>query len=76
MQLCAEQASRFHAKQRHLPVDGHVRSYIESRGSDTLLERIHGHFTAYLDERPLARRLVTDGQDQEATYAALLAACH
>ncbi len=71
-----EQARRFDGKHRVLGVDAHVGRYIQERGGATLLERIHGHVAAYLDQRPDARRLVTDGLDPDATYDALLLALH
>lgn len=69
-----EQRRRFRGKRRTLTVDMEVGQYIEDRGGDVLLERIHGHFAAYLRERPHARRVGTDGLDAEATYRALLTA--
>jgi hypothetical protein len=70
----AEQVERFRGKQRTLPVDVHVGQYVEGRGGEALLHRIHGHFAAYLADRPQARRVATDGLDPDAAYDALLAA--
>ena len=69
-----EQVRRFRAKSNRSHVDQHIQRYVESKGGEALLERIHRHFTEYLKKRPLARRVDTDGLDPDATYTAFLSA--
>lgn len=66
-----EQADRFRTKDRVSEVDRHVSRYLEERGGDEVLARIHRHHAAYLAQRPEARHLVTDGLTVEETCAAL-----
>ena len=66
-----EQSQRFRGKPEIEAVDVHVKQYVESKGGDTLLERIRGHLTSYLEDRPHAHRLVTDGLGPGTTYAGL-----
>ena len=68
----AEQIRRFRERPRTGPADDQIGWYIADRGGDKLLHRIHQHFTAYLDQRRLARRLATDGAGVGATYDALV----
>ena len=68
----AEQARRFRAKSATSEVDAEIGHYLDERGGDVVLRRIHGHLTAYLEDRPDALRLGTDGLDPEATYDALV----
>ena len=68
-----EQVRRFRAKSDRSQIDRHIQRFVDSKGGDTLLERIHRHFTEYLEERPLARHLSSDGLDQEAGYNVLRA---
>jgi len=69
-----EQIRRFRTKSARSHVERHIRQTVDAKGGDTLLERIHRHFTDYLAERPLARRLSTDGLAPGTTYNALAAA--
>jgi predicted kinase len=51
-----------------------IDTMINRDGGPTLLRRIHGHYTAYLDTRPDCTRIRTDQRTADDTYAALCAA--
>ena len=70
----AEQLRRFRAKSPGSDVDREIGRYLEAHGGDDVLRRIHGHLTAYAEQRPHALRVVTDGLDADATYAVVTAA--
>lgn len=67
-----EQITRFHAKSSRSPVDQHIKRYIEAKGGDAILQRIHSHFAEYLIGRPLALHVDTRGQDVQVAYEAIL----
>jgi len=69
----AEQSRRFRARSATSEIDAEIGRYIDERGGDAVLRRIHGHLTAYLGDRPDALRVETDGLDPESTYALLVA---
>lgn len=69
-----EQVRRFQSRSHGSDVDAYVLAYVDARGGPALLRRIHGHFGEYVDERPQARRIDTDGLDADTTYAAVLSA--
>lgn len=69
-----EQIRRFRARSDRSPVDRQIRRHVDSGGGDQLLERIHRHFSDYLEQRPLARRLSTTGDDPDVSHDALLCA--
>ena len=67
-----EQVTRFRARATHNPVEEHIQQYVDAKGGDLLLRRIHRHFTEYLGRRPLARRVETSGRSADSSYAAVL----
>lgn len=66
-----EQVRRFRAKSSRSHIDRHIERSVDSKGGDTLLVRIHRQFSEYLESRPRARLVSTDGLDPEASYDAL-----
>ncbi len=70
----AEQVRRFREKSPGSDVDREIGRYLDAHGGDDVLRRIHGHLSAYAEQRPRAHRVVTDGLDTQATYDRVVAA--
>ena len=68
-----EQARRLREKSTGSDVDREIGRYLDARGGENVLSRIHGHLTAYAEQRPHAHRIVTDGLDASATYDRVVA---
>ncbi len=69
----AEQVRRFRLKANRSEVNAEVDRVVTAEGGRDFLERVRGHFDAYIAQRPNSLGLVTSGADVEESYARMLA---
>ena len=69
----AEQVARFRGKAACSEVAARIERAIDAEGGDSVLERIHEHFSTYTQQRPAAL-LLDVSADVEESYGQLLAA--
>ena len=68
-----EQVRRFRLKSNRSEVNAEVDRVVTAHGGRDFLERVRGHFDAYMAQRPQSLGLVTTGADAGESYARLLA---